>query len=81
MRDLDRFATRCLREAARKKRKLVERDLLPRVFSVMGSSRTRALAAAASGPAAGRRQPPSRRCARLVHAAMDSNQAVRSSIK
>jgi general secretion pathway protein A len=32
MRDLDRLATGCLREAARKKRKLVERDLLPRVF-------------------------------------------------
>ena len=30
MRDLDRLATGCLREAARKKRKLVERDLLPR---------------------------------------------------
>jgi len=32
MRDLDRIATGCLREAARKKRKLVERDLLPRVI-------------------------------------------------
>uniref|UniRef100_UPI001F5AD7B7 ExeA family protein n=1 Tax=Anaeromyxobacter oryzisoli TaxID=2925408 RepID=UPI001F5AD7B7 len=32
MRDLDRLATGCLREAARKKRKLVERDLLPRVL-------------------------------------------------
>ena len=32
MRDLDRLATGCLREAARKKRKLVERDLLPRVI-------------------------------------------------
>ena len=31
MRDLDRLATGCLREAARKKRKLVERDLIPRV--------------------------------------------------
>jgi general secretion pathway protein A len=32
LRDLDRLATGCLREAARKKRKLVERDLLPRVL-------------------------------------------------
>jgi type II secretory pathway predicted ATPase ExeA len=32
MRDLDRLATGCLREAARKKRKLVERELLPRVI-------------------------------------------------
>jgi general secretion pathway protein A len=32
MRDLDRLATGCLREAAREKRKLVERDLLPRVI-------------------------------------------------
>lgn len=32
MRDLDRLATGCLREAARRKRKLVERDLLPRVL-------------------------------------------------
>ncbi len=32
MRDLDRLATGCLREAARKKRKLVERDLLPCVL-------------------------------------------------
>jgi general secretion pathway protein A len=32
MRDLDRLTTGCLREAARKKRKLVERDLLPRVI-------------------------------------------------
>jgi len=32
MRDLDRLATGCLREAARKKRKLVERDILPRVI-------------------------------------------------
>ncbi|WP_277958201.1 hypothetical protein, partial [Anaeromyxobacter oryzisoli] len=32
MRDLDRLATGCLREAARKKRKLVERDLLPHVL-------------------------------------------------
>jgi type II secretory pathway predicted ATPase ExeA len=31
MRDLDRLATGCLHEAARKKRKLVERDLLARV--------------------------------------------------
>ncbi|MGC3998052.1 MAG: AAA family ATPase [Anaeromyxobacter sp.] len=32
MRDLDRLATGCLREAARRKRKLVERDILPRVL-------------------------------------------------
>lgn len=32
MRELDRLATGCLREAARKKRRLVERDLLPRVL-------------------------------------------------
>jgi hypothetical protein len=32
MRDLDRLPTGCLREAARKKRELVERDLLPRVI-------------------------------------------------
>jgi hypothetical protein len=32
MPDLDRLATGCLREAARKKRKLVERDLFPRVI-------------------------------------------------
>jgi type II secretory pathway predicted ATPase ExeA len=32
MRDLDRLATACLREAARKKKRLVERDLLPRVI-------------------------------------------------
>ena len=34
MRDLDRLATGCLREAARKKRKLVERDLLPRLVDL-----------------------------------------------
>jgi len=32
MRDLDRLATACLREAARRKKRLVERDLLPRVI-------------------------------------------------
>lgn len=32
MRDLDRLATACLREAVRKKKRLVERDLLPRVL-------------------------------------------------
>ena len=32
MRDLDRLAAGCLREAARRKKKLVERDLLPRVI-------------------------------------------------
>lgn len=32
MRDLDRLATACLREAVRRKRKLVERDLLARVL-------------------------------------------------
>lgn len=32
MRDLDRLATGCLREAARRKKRLVERDLLPRVI-------------------------------------------------
>jgi hypothetical protein len=32
MRNLDRLATGCLREAARKKRKLLERELLPRVL-------------------------------------------------
>ncbi len=32
LRDLDRLATACLREAARKKRKLVERDVLTRVI-------------------------------------------------
>jgi hypothetical protein len=32
MRDLDRLAAGCLREAARRNRKLVERHLLPRVF-------------------------------------------------
>jgi general secretion pathway protein A len=41
MRDLDRFATGCLREAARKKRKLVERDLLPRVFDRDGLEQNR----------------------------------------
>jgi general secretion pathway protein A len=39
MRDLDRLATGCLREAARKKRKLVERDLLPRVLDRDGLER------------------------------------------
>lgn len=32
MRDLDRIATGCLHEAARRKKRLVERDLLPRVI-------------------------------------------------
>jgi general secretion pathway protein A len=32
MRDLDRLATGCLREAARRKKRLVERELLPRVI-------------------------------------------------
>jgi general secretion pathway protein A len=32
MRDLDRLATGCLREAARRKKRLVERDILPRVL-------------------------------------------------
>ena len=32
MRELDRLATGCLREATRRKKKLVERDLLPRVI-------------------------------------------------
>lgn len=41
MRDLDRLATGCLREAARKKRKLVERDLLPRVLDHDGLERNR----------------------------------------
>jgi type II secretory pathway predicted ATPase ExeA len=41
MRDLDRFATGCLREAARRKRKLVERDLLPRVFDRDGLEQNR----------------------------------------
>lgn len=36
MRDLDRLATGCLREAARRKRKLVDRDLLPRVLDREG---------------------------------------------
>jgi general secretion pathway protein A len=40
MRDLDRLATGCLREAARKKRKLVERDLLARVFDRDGLERS-----------------------------------------
>ncbi len=39
MRDLDRLATGCLREAAGKKRKLVERDLLPRVLDRDGLER------------------------------------------
>lgn len=39
MRDLDRLATGCLREAARKKRKLIERDLLPRVLDRDGLER------------------------------------------
>ncbi len=41
MRDLDRLATGCLREAARNKRKLVERDLLPRVLDRDGLERDR----------------------------------------
>jgi hypothetical protein len=41
MRDLDRLATGCLREAVRKKRKLVERDLLPRVLDRDGLERDR----------------------------------------
>ncbi len=40
MRDLDHLATGYLRETARKKRKLVERDLLPRVFDRDGLGRT-----------------------------------------
>src|SRR3990172_3754023 len=40
MRDLDRLATGCLREAARKKRKLIERDLLPCVLDRDGLERT-----------------------------------------
>jgi general secretion pathway protein A len=32
MRDLDRLATACLHEAARRKKRLIERDLLPRVI-------------------------------------------------
>jgi len=39
MRDLDRLATGCLREAARKKRKLIERDLLTRVLDRDGLER------------------------------------------
>jgi general secretion pathway protein A len=39
MRDLDRLATGCLREAARKKRKLIERDLLPCVLDRDGLER------------------------------------------
>jgi hypothetical protein len=35
----DRLATGCLREAARRKRKLVERDLLPRVLDRDGLER------------------------------------------
>jgi type II secretory pathway predicted ATPase ExeA len=34
LRDIDRIATNALREAARKKRKLVERDVLSRILSV-----------------------------------------------
>jgi transposase len=41
MRDLDRLATGCLREAARRKRKPVERDLLPHVFDRDGLERDR----------------------------------------
>ncbi len=41
MRDLDRLATGCLGEAARRKRKLVERDLLPRVLDRDGLERDR----------------------------------------
>jgi general secretion pathway protein A len=41
MRDLDRLATGCLREAVRRKRKLVERDLLPRVLDRDGLERDR----------------------------------------
>ena len=41
MRDLDRLATGCLREASRKKRKLVERDILPRVLDRDGIERDR----------------------------------------
>ena len=40
MRDLDRLATGCLREAGRRKRKLVERDLLARVFDRDGLERS-----------------------------------------
>lgn len=39
MRDLDRLATGCLREATRRKRKLVERDILPRVLDRDGIER------------------------------------------
>jgi type II secretory pathway predicted ATPase ExeA len=41
MRDLDRLATGCLREAVRRKRKLVERDLLARVLDREGLERDR----------------------------------------
>ncbi len=41
MRDLDRFATGCPREAARRKRKLVERDLLPHILNRDGLERER----------------------------------------
>jgi hypothetical protein len=40
MRDLDRLATACRREAARKKPKLVRRDILPRVLDRGGLERT-----------------------------------------
>ncbi|MGC3996525.1 MAG: hypothetical protein QM767_02915 [Anaeromyxobacter sp.] len=38
-RPFDRLATGCFREAARRKRKLVERDLLPRVLDRDGLER------------------------------------------
>ena len=41
MRDLDRLATGCLREAARKKRKLVERDVVTRVIEADTRERDR----------------------------------------
>jgi hypothetical protein len=40
-RDLDRLATAALREIARKKRKLVERDLVTRVIEVDARERDR----------------------------------------
>ena len=40
MRDTDRIATAALREAARKKRKLVERDVVARVIEVQTNGDT-----------------------------------------
>ena len=40
LRDIDRFATLCLRAAARKKRKTVERDVVTRVLKQIGETRS-----------------------------------------